>query len=114
MSQMIQNLPTMKETQVRFLVQKDPLEEGWLLTPLFLPGEFHGQRSLASYSPWSHKQSDTTEQLTHTHIHNVGKSSKSNKRETSMIFTIIKRETTRQPVPKHVIHNTFCLAVPSH
>ena len=69
MSQMIQNLPTMKETQVRFLVQKDPLEEGWLLTPLFLPGEFHGQRSLASYSPWSHKQSDTTERLTYTHTH---------------------------------------------
>ena len=67
MSQMIQNLPTMKETQVRFLVQKDPLEEGWLLTPLFLPVEFHGQRSLASYSPWSQKESDTTEQLTHTH-----------------------------------------------
>ena len=29
--------------------------------PVFLPGEFHGQRSLASYSPWGHKDSDTTE-----------------------------------------------------
>ena len=32
--------------------------------PVFLPGEFHGQRSLAGYSPWGHKELDTTEQLT--------------------------------------------------
>ena len=31
--------------------------------PVFLPGESHGQRSLAGYSPWGHKESDTTEQL---------------------------------------------------
>ena len=36
----------------------------WLPTPVFWPGEFHGQRSLARYSPWDHKKSDTTEQLT--------------------------------------------------
>ena len=30
-------------------------------TPVFLPGEFHGQRSLVSYSPWGHKESDMTE-----------------------------------------------------
>ena len=35
-----------------------------LPTPVFLPGEFHGQRSLAGYSPWSQKESDTAEQLT--------------------------------------------------
>ena len=34
---------------------------------MFLPGEFHGQRNLAGYSPWGHKESDTTEPLTHTH-----------------------------------------------
>ena len=32
-------------------------------TPVFLPGEFHGQRSLAGYSPWGHKELDMTEQL---------------------------------------------------
>ena len=32
-------------------------------TPVFLPGESHGQRRLAGYSPWGHKKSDTTEQL---------------------------------------------------
>ena len=33
--------------------------------PGSIPGEFHGQRSLASYSPWGHKQLDTIERLTH-------------------------------------------------
>ena len=32
-------------------------------TPVFLPGEFHGQRGLAGYSPWGHKELDMTEQL---------------------------------------------------
>ena len=35
----------------------------WQPTPVFLPGDFHGQRSLVGYSPWSHKEPDTTEQL---------------------------------------------------
>ena len=35
-------------------------------TPEFLPGEFHGQRSLVGYSPWGHKKWDTTEWLTFT------------------------------------------------
>ena len=34
-------------------------------TPLFLPGEFHGQKGLAGYSPWGHKELDTTEWLTY-------------------------------------------------
>ena len=33
-------------------------------TPVFLPGEFRGQRSLVGSSPWGRKESDTTEQLT--------------------------------------------------
>ena len=36
----------------------------WQPTLVFLPREFHGQRSLAGYSPWGHKESDTAEQLT--------------------------------------------------
>ena len=40
-----------------------------LPTPVFLPGEFHGQRSLASYSPWGGKESDTTEWLIHIHTY---------------------------------------------
>ena len=36
---------------------------------VFWPGEFHAQKSLAGYSPWGHKEADTTEQLTHTHMY---------------------------------------------
>ena len=34
-------------------------EENGLPTPVFSPGEFHGQRSVVGYSPWGHKESDT-------------------------------------------------------
>ena len=40
----------------------------WQLTPVFLPGEIHGQGSLKGYSPWGTEESDTTERLTHTHL----------------------------------------------
>ena len=43
---------------------EDPLEKGMAIVQVFLPGEFHGQRSLASYSSWGRKESDTTERLT--------------------------------------------------
>ena len=33
-------------------------------TPVFLPGESYGQKSLVGYSPWIHKVLDTTEQFT--------------------------------------------------
>ena len=42
----------------------DPLEEARQPTPVFLPGESHGQRSLAGYSPWGCTELDTTEWLT--------------------------------------------------
>ena len=54
-----------KEIQVGFLGQEDPLEEGMTIqyriqsnteSPLFLPGESRGQRSLAGYSPKGHKR----------------------------------------------------------
>ena len=41
-------------------VGKIPWRRKWQPTPVFLPGKFHGQRSLAGYSPWGHKESDTT------------------------------------------------------
>ena len=40
-------------------VRTIPLEESLEPTPVFLPGEAHGQRSLAGYSPWGFKESDT-------------------------------------------------------
>ena len=48
-----QNLPAMHKTKVQLLDWEEPLERReWILTPVFLPGEFHGQRSLENYSPW--------------------------------------------------------------
>ena len=44
---------------------RSPGEWKWQPTPVFLPGKSHGQRSLASYSPWGCKELDTTEGLTH-------------------------------------------------
>ena len=41
-----------------------PLDRKRQSTPVFLRGESHGQRSLAGYSPWKHKESDMTEKLT--------------------------------------------------
>ena len=43
----------------------------WQPTPLFLPGEFHGYRSLVGWSPWGCKESDTSEWLTFTFFHTV-------------------------------------------
>ena len=40
-----------------------PWRREWQPTPVFLPGEFHGQRSLVGYCPWGHKESDMTERL---------------------------------------------------
>ena len=60
---MVKNLPAMWETWVQSLGQENPLEKGWQPTPVFLPEEFHEQRSLAGYSPWGCKELDTTEQL---------------------------------------------------
>ena len=48
-------------------VRKIPWRRKWQPTSVFLPGESHGQRSLVGYSPWGHKELDTTEHtLTHT------------------------------------------------
>ena len=45
---------------------KIPWRRAWQPTPTFLPGEFHGQRSLAGYSPWGCKGLDRTERVTYT------------------------------------------------
>ena len=47
-------------------VGEDPLEYEWQPNPVFLPGKFQGQRSLAGYSLWDHKELDMTE---HAHTH---------------------------------------------
>ena len=44
-------------------IKKTAWSRKWQSTPVFLPGKSHGQRSLAGYSPWDHKESDMTEYL---------------------------------------------------
>ena len=60
---MVKRLPAMQLSQVPSMDQEGPLVEEWQPTPVFLPGRSHGQRSLLAYSPWGHKESDTTERL---------------------------------------------------
>ena len=62
-AQLVKNLPLIQETLVNFWVRKIPWRKEWLLTPVFLSGEFHGHRSLAVYSPWGGKEWDTTKRL---------------------------------------------------
>ena len=60
MVQQVKSPPEMQETQETW-VGKIPWRRKWQPTPVILPGIFHGQRSLAAYSPGGHKESDTTE-----------------------------------------------------
>jgi len=46
---------------------EDPWSRKWQPTPVFLPGESHGQKSLVGYSPRGHKESDKTETTSHKH-----------------------------------------------
>ena len=62
---MVKNLPGKQETWVG----KNPWRRKWQPTPVYLPGESHGQRSLVGYSPWGHKESDATEVNEHACMH---------------------------------------------
>ena len=72
---MIKNLPAHAEEgkRRRFSprVGKIPWRRAWKPTPVFLPGESHGQRSLVGYSPWGHTDTDMTEQLSTHSIHKI-------------------------------------------
>ena len=61
MAQKEKKLPAMQETRVQSLGREDSLEKEWQTTPVFLPGESQGQRSLLGYSLWGCKESDMTE-----------------------------------------------------
>ena len=68
----VKNLPAMRETRVQCLGQGNPLEKGMATHSNIMPGEFHGQRNLVGYSPWGHKELNTTEQLTLSLFHLFG------------------------------------------
>ena len=61
-AQTIKNRPAMQEeTRVQSLGWKIPWRRVWQPAPVFLPGEFHGQRSPRGYSPRGRKESDLEE-----------------------------------------------------
>ena len=60
-AQSVKSLPTMQETQVRSLGLEDPLEKGKVTHSSILAWGIIWKRSLAGYSPWGCKKSDTTE-----------------------------------------------------
>ena len=62
MAQWVKNLPAMQETQIQSLGQEDCLEEEMTTRScISCLKKFHGQRSLAGYSPKDHKELDATE-----------------------------------------------------
>ena len=52
------------------VIYEIPWRRKWQPIPVFLPGESHGQRNLAGYSPWGCKESDTTDRV-HYEVHLV-------------------------------------------
>ena len=63
-AQTVKNLPTRRETWVQGLCWKDPLEEGMATHSSILAWAMPRTEDSGSYSPWGHKESDTTERLT--------------------------------------------------
>ena len=61
MAQMVENLPAMQETWVQSLGQKDPLEEEMAIYSSILAWKIPRTEEPGSYSPWGHKELDTTE-----------------------------------------------------
>ena len=82
-AQTVKNPPEIQEIWVWSLRQEDLL---WLPTPVFLPGKLHGQRSLEGYSPWGHKELDTTEWLILS-LHFIG---------VKLIFTVVLVSAVQQ------------------
>ena len=52
-----------KISTITLCIKKHQWRRKWQSTPVPLPGKSHGQRSLLGYSPWGHRESDTTEWL---------------------------------------------------
>ena len=69
----IKNLPAnagdVRRHEFNPWVAKIPWRKKWQPTPVFLPGESHGQRSLVGYSPRARKESDVTEHTRNAHQH---------------------------------------------
>ena len=76
-------------------VRKIPWKRKWQLTPVFLPGKFHGQRSLVGYSPFCCKELDTTERLHfHFSLSCIGAGNASDTRELQLLKEALAKKET--------------------
>ena len=73
MAQTVKNLLAVWETRVQSLGGEDFLEKSMAVHSSILAWRIPWKRSLEGYSPWGHKESDTTERLTHTEKKSSGK-----------------------------------------
>ena len=98
---MVKRLPAVWETQVQSLGWEDPRRRKWQPTPVFWPGEVHGQRSLVDYSPRGRKELDTTEYFTFFSICKTTQKGASN-----TIFQVLQRGNEDSAA---AIQLTYCL-----
>ena len=95
---MVMNLPTVQWTQVWSLNWEDPWRKEWQPSPVFLPGEFHGQSSVVGYSPWCCKELGTTEWLTLS-LFIIQRSTKWNKKKTKKPHHLLTLRYTKWDFP---------------
>ena len=86
---------------------KIPWRSKWQPTPVFPPAESHGQRSLAGYSPWGHKELDTTKWLTHMTLSELNHLFK----EPVSKYSHMLRSRVRTPIYKYGRHNSTCNSI---
>ena len=83
-------------------VGKIPWRRAWQPTPVFLPGESHGQRSLAGYSPWGRTESDMTETMTYRAACTYGDP------HVHLFFPYWQRKILCETVRKHLTGGFLC------
>ena len=117
MAQMVKNLPAMQETRVQSWDGEIPWRREWQSIPVFLPGKFHGQRSLGGYRPWGHKASDTAGRLTLTQVtgewdkmrwpFSCKRSSRSRIQQSQLLRTPFSLEDETQPPYRRCPYSTL-------
>ena len=92
-------------------VGKTPWRREWEPTPVSLPGEFHGQRSLAGYSPWGHKELDTTERLTLSRSKEEAQAEKAKEEQRRAMFVGLKSTESKLHIEKKTNNSVRALGM---
>ena len=107
-AEIIKTLPAMQETQAWSLVREGPPKKEMATHSSILAWRIQGQRKLTGYSPWGHKELDTTEWLTHTHANDTTLTAES-KEELKSLLMKVKEKTEKADLNLH-IQNTKIIA----